>query len=77
MSKMHVHRATVLHDGLLNLEGLPLRAGDQVEIFIVRQSGNGGSDGGSGVRYPLRGQPLRYDRPFDPAVDPQEWEANR
>ncbi|MBL8201474.1 MAG: type II toxin-antitoxin system Phd/YefM family antitoxin [Chromatiales bacterium] len=25
----------------------------------------------------LRGSVLRYDRPFDPAVEPQEWDINR
>jgi prevent-host-death family protein len=25
----------------------------------------------------LKGSVLRYDRPFDPAVDPDEWHANR
>lgn len=23
----------------------------------------------------LKGTVLRYDRPFDPAIDPEEWEA--
>ncbi|MEA3014471.1 MAG: hypothetical protein QOD42_3016 [Sphingomonadales bacterium] len=25
----------------------------------------------------MRGTVLRYDRPFDPAIDPEEWHANR
>ncbi|HEV2748451.1 MAG TPA: type II toxin-antitoxin system prevent-host-death family antitoxin [Allosphingosinicella sp.] len=25
----------------------------------------------------MKGSVLRYDRPFDPAIDPQEWHANR
>jgi antitoxin (DNA-binding transcriptional repressor) of toxin-antitoxin stability system len=25
----------------------------------------------------LRGSVLRYDRPFDPAFEPQEWDMNR
>jgi hypothetical protein len=25
----------------------------------------------------LEGKLRRYDRPFDPAVDPDDWEANR
>jgi antitoxin (DNA-binding transcriptional repressor) of toxin-antitoxin stability system len=25
----------------------------------------------------LRGSVLRYDRPFDPAVEPHEWDMNR
>src|SRR6266478_6503879 len=26
--------------------------------------------------YPLRGTVLRYDDPFEPAVPPEDWEAN-
>jgi prevent-host-death family protein len=29
------------------------------------------------ARARLRGSVLKYDRPFDPAVDPGEWEVNR
>jgi prevent-host-death family protein len=25
----------------------------------------------------MRGTVLRYDRPFDPAIEPDEWHANR
>ena len=25
----------------------------------------------------LKGSVLKYDRPFDPAIDPDEWHANR
>lgn len=25
----------------------------------------------------MRGTVLRYDRPFDPAIEPNEWHANR
>lgn len=27
--------------------------------------------------YPLRGTVLRYDDPFEPAVPPEDWEANQ
>lgn len=26
---------------------------------------------------PLRGTPLRYDKPFEPAADPDDWKAIR
>lgn len=29
------------------------------------------------ARVRLRGSVLRYDRPLDPVIDPQEWDANR
>lgn len=25
----------------------------------------------------LKGTVLKYERPFDPAIDPEEWQANR
>ena len=25
----------------------------------------------------MKGSVLRYDRPFDPAIEPEEWHANR
>lgn len=28
-------------------------------------------------RYPLRGLPFRYDEPFAPAVDEDDWEASK
>jgi hypothetical protein len=27
--------------------------------------------------YPLAGSVLKYDDPFEPAVDPDDWEVNR
>lgn len=27
--------------------------------------------------FSLRGTPYEYDDPFSPAIDPEEWEANR
>ena len=29
------------------------------------------------ARARLRGSVVRYDRPFEPVIDPKEWDANR
>ena len=34
-------------------------------------------DNASTARALLQGSVLRYDRPLEPAVDPQEWDVNR
>lgn len=35
------------------------------------------SDDASAARALLKGSVLRYDQPFEPAVDPREWDVNR
>ena len=64
---------TVDENGTILLSGLPWQAGEAVEIIVLPQAHPqlASSD------RPLAGLPLRYDRPFDPAVDPDDWEANR
>jgi len=57
-------------DGRIALNDLPFDAGQRVEIIVltadVAETTN---------PYPLRGQPYRYDDPFGPVVDPEDWEA--
>ncbi len=64
---------TVDENGTILLSGLPWGAGVAVEVIVLpqAQSSMAKSD------RPLAGLPLRYDRPFDPAIEPEEWEANR
>lgn len=73
---MNAYRAeaTVDEDGTVTVRGVPFASGVRVEILVQRIE-SPASD--TGHRYPLRGSVYRYDRPFDPAVDPDEWEANR
>ena len=72
MPYAHVREATVDRDGQVRVEGLPLRAGERVQVFVIsRQNVALGAD-----RYPLQGHPIRYDALFEPAIDPEEWEAN-
>lgn len=68
---MEVYRleTKVSGDGTLNLEKLPFKAGDEVEVIIrARRHAQ------NGKRYPLRGKPVRYIEPFK-SVDKDQWEA--
>ncbi len=59
---------TVLKDGVIVIDGLPVKKGDEVEVVVsLRESGGRAAD-----RYPLWGKPFRYDRPFD-SVAEDEW----
>ena len=66
-----VHLQTMVGgNGTLTLRGLPSLAGHRVDVFVrdaaVTQSRIG--------KYPLRGRPLRYEKPFD-SVAEADWEA--
>ncbi|MEX2213994.1 MAG: hypothetical protein WD768_07690 [Phycisphaeraceae bacterium] len=41
------------------------------------ESGRANADEPVASRYPLRGSVIRYDEPFDLAVDPGDWDAMR
>jgi hypothetical protein len=62
---------TVLtQDRTLILSDLPFRAGATVEIIIIERPGTPVER----ERYPLRGKPLRYDRPTEPVAE-EDWSA--
>lgn len=69
---MQAHRvkATVDQDGTLTLRDLPFHAGETVEVIILAQPSP------PARRYPLRGTPVRYDRPTEPVAE-EDWEASR
>ncbi|MBI2298280.1 MAG: hypothetical protein HYU66_04895 [Armatimonadetes bacterium] len=71
MQTLRIH-ATAEEDGKVTLDHLPVRAGEAVEVIVLLRHLTSGSK-----PLPLRGLVLRYDRPFDPAVDPDDWQANR
>jgi hypothetical protein len=60
----------VQHDGTLTLRGLPLRAGEKVEIIIIVQM----PLVQLGKHYPLRGTSISYADPTEPADD-TNWEV--
>ncbi|HEX7678594.1 MAG TPA: hypothetical protein VF713_10760 [Thermoanaerobaculia bacterium] len=59
-------KVTVLDDGRVVLEGVPVVEGQQIEVTITIEDP-------VLPRYPLRGLPFRLDDPFGPAVEPSEW----
>lgn len=63
--------ATIEKAGELHLAELPFRSGDEVEVILLRRRRKT-----TEKRYPLRGKPLRYDRPFDPVAE-EDWDALR
>lgn len=74
MPVAHVRETTIQKEGELHLVGIPVKTGDRVQVVIISKDGQS-SNGGS--RYPLHGKPIRYADPFEPAGDPDDWEANR
>ena len=73
MGYAQIREVTVEEDGRLKVEGLPVRAGERVQVVIIRQQ-----SAGTGLeRHPLHGHSIQYEAPFEPAADPNDWEANR
>ena len=62
---------TISTNKTITLTELPFDIGEQVEILIVRQTPRPRAK-----LYPLRGQSIQYERPFD-SVAETEWEALR
>ena len=60
---------TVQKDGRITLDSLPFQAGEQVDVIV--ESASAGMH--PKERFPLRGTPYRYDRPFDPAIPVEDW----
>ena len=71
MVALHL-QTVVAGDGTLTLHGMPSLAGHRVDV-VVRDTA---SPRPEAARYPLRGKPLRYDRPFD-GVAEADWEAGQ
>ena len=63
---------TVSEQGILVIKDVPFSAGEHVEV-IVREVANSLPEG---ARYPLRGTPYKFDRPFH-SIAEEEWAALR
>ena len=59
--------ATLSQDGKLSIKGLPFRKGDIVEVIVLTQIHKPISD-----RYPLRGKPFRYPKPYENVAE-EDW----
>ena len=59
----------VEEDGLIQLDELPVKAGDRVKVIVLIRE-----EAQDGKLYPLRGlQPYRFEDPTSP-VAPDDWE---
>lgn len=63
---------TIEEDGNLHLEKLPFEVGERVDVIVLART----QEKTTSDPYPLRGQPLRYERPTDPVAE-QDWEVLR
>lgn len=63
--------AVVKEDGTVTVSGLPFRTGERLEVILLQRTGR--SNGAES--YPLRGEPVRYEEPFD-GVAEDDWEAS-
>ncbi len=64
--------AIVSSERTLTIKGVPFHAGEKVEVTVRRR----GRKQERRERYPLRGKPVRYVKPFE-SVAESEWEALR
>ena len=68
---MQAHRAaaTVSGDGTVVVQGVPFPEGLEVEVIVLLRPNSPSEP------TPLQGSVRRYDRPFEPAVGADDWEA--
>lgn len=64
----HQVNAVVEEDGVVSIEGIPVRAGQRIQVIVLMPDPSAPTE-----RYPLRGrQPFCFDRPDDPVLD-EDW----
>lgn len=69
--RAHEEDVTVEQDGVVEVEHLPVKAGDRVRVIVLMPE----EEQGRRELYPLRGkQPYRFDDPTAP-VAPDDWES--
>ena len=71
MQTLHVE-TTCTENGVIILRDLPIHEGDSVEVVVIPRSSAASVE----ERYPLRGEPVEYIRPFEPVAE-SDWEAAR
>lgn len=71
---MQAYKAEVKieREGELRLLDLPFRAGDEIEVILLRREPTQAAKN----PYPLRGLPIRYENPTEPVAE-DDWEALR
>jgi len=73
MTQAHKSHAIIGREGDLRISGLPFREGERVEVVILRAEPEPGTNPADA----LRGSILKDERPFDPVVPVEDWEAAR
>ena len=71
---MQAHRikTVVSSDGSVTVDNLPFQVGDEVEVIVLPHLElDEDTPQGNSLRDSVR----RYDRPFDPAVNVNDWNA--
>lgn len=71
MQTYHV-KTVISEEGVLNIKGLPLHRGEQVEVTVKA----GAATKVNKSPYPLHGKPVSYDAPFAPVAE-DDWNAVR
>lgn len=61
---------TIAEGGEVTLRKLPFAVGEEVEVIVLPRA----ERRSDGDRYPLRGTPLRFENPTEPASE-ADWEA--
>ena len=68
--RAHQVDAVVEDDGVITLDGVPVRAGQRVRVIVLMPD-----ESAPAARYPLRGlKPFRFDGPNEP-VGEADWEG--
>ncbi len=57
---------TISKDGTISIKGLPFAKGEKVEILVRKRKNK------AQKKYPLRGTPINYIKPFDSVVE-SDW----
>lgn len=57
----------VSRERVLVIRGVPFRPGERVEVIVLSRPSRMREE-----RYPLRGKPIRYERPFE-SVAEEDW----
>lgn len=66
----YTYKLKVEKKGVINLENLPLDAGDQIEIIIIPRSKTKQATS----RYPFWGKTIIYHNPTDPIAE-SDWDV--
>ena len=74
---VHQGKVQVAAGGTVTVAGLPLNTGDEVEVIVRTADTPTTRPTMEEVRRRLQGSVLRYDRPYEPAAPPEEWDALR